>query len=650
MNASSRLARTWGSPWLRLAGAGWALALLVSTSAALGQAPAGEPGPSDPISIVRVLPDRIDITFSSRWHLGVGTRLVVERAGALIAELEVTLATERSATCRIERELQPVVIGDSVRPLGKLAQPPQPAEAPTEVKPILVRQVTSEAIYLDNGRAAGLVVGQRVSGARRSDRRRARGGLPRPSHSASCKVISAEATPEAGDKVIPGPPPAPSPETLAQATPPPAATPGAAGTARPAAKATPSRGGGGAHPLSGSVAVRYQGFQDSSSDGSDFAQTAALINLIARGLAGSALELRLRARVGQDQVGRPNGATENRRNDHIYELTLLHETPGDAFTYQVGRLISGPQVGFDYLDGVMGEYHWNGRSGVGGFYGTRSNADEVTWRGTGQAYGAFYHYLNQSNDSPWYNELLVGGIGEYQGGEVNREYLSVYGRQGSGSRWSLYERAELDFNRGYRRANGASTYQLSNLLVSATYSPGKNVRFGITYDERQQYRTLEDRNTPEQLFDDALREGLRVNAYFGSARGLRANLSVGERHRQGSPEKNLTYSASVYHGNVFGWNLLVGSDYSGFSGDTSEGYRAGFRVQKYFGAGHDLELNLGTSATTLLALKSQRKNQWVRLSGTAQLGRRFFLLGEYEIDSGDDFEGQRVFLQLGYRL
>ena len=45
-----------------------------------------------------------------------------------------------------------------------------------------------------------------------------------------------------------------------------------------------------------------------------------------------------------------------------------------------------------------------------------------------------------------------------------------------------------------------------------------------------------------------------------------------------------------------------------------------------------------------------RKNQWLRLSGTLQLGRRFYLLGELESATGDDLEGERLFLQLGYRL
>jgi hypothetical protein len=286
----------------------------------------------------------------------------------------------------------------------------------------------------------------------------------------------------------------------------------------------------------------------------------------------------------------------------------------------------------------------------GGFYGSRPEVDQVALNSGGRAYGGFFHYLDQSPDKAFYSELVVGGIGEYQDGQVDREYLSLYGRQGSGSRWSLYENAEMDLNRDWRKDASSPSYQLSNLLFSGTYAFSRAVRIGASYDQRRRYRRLEDRETPESLFDDSLREGAQINAYLGSGRGLRANLSVGLRRRQGSTEDNLTYTGSVYHGNVLGWNLRIGADYSAFSGETSEGSRTGFRVQKFFTAGHDLEITVGSSTTTILLTGDERRNEWIRLSGTAQMGRHLFLLGEYEVSTGDDFQGKRLFVELGYRF
>ena len=91
---------------------------------------------------------------------------------------------------------------------------------------------------------------------------------------------------------------------------------------------------------------------------------------------------------------------------------------------------------------------------------------------------------------------------------------------------------------------------------------------------------------------------------------------------------------------------------SGFSGETSDGYRVSLRSRKYFNGGHDVGLTLGTSTTTNLigGLPVDRENRWIRLNGTARLPKRFFVLAEIEVTDGDDLAGERLILQLGYRL
>ena len=173
------------------------------------------------------------------------------------------------------------------------------------------------------------------------------------------------------------------------------------------------------------------------------------------------------------------------------------------------------------------------------------------------------HWLDQTVGKPFYAEYLLEAIGDYLDGEANREYLSFYGRQGSGSRWSLYERAEFDLGHKWADRPNANSSQLSNVLFSGSYSVSKAVRFGVSYDQSRQILTLDDRFTPEELFDNSLREGYRVTAYLGSAKTVRGNFSIGQRWKQGNPDRSLTYNANVYHSNVFNWNMLLGADYSG---------------------------------------------------------------------------------------
>lgn len=665
---------------------------------ATGAAGAGNPAEhadSQTMIVQRVLRGAVDISLVGSQPVSVGDRLIVERGTLVIGELEVVLIGEHSATCRIDREVRPITQGDRVRrldlPVAPPAEPlpaalpdhaattgPAPEAPPTELTevapspppaaesapaetapaaatptPIRVRQVLAEEVFLDAGRTAGLAVGQRLKVVHADAASGATSEVAEleiafiAGHSASCRIVSATGSIAVGDLIVPGPPPAvaaPAPGT--------GGTSGKGGaTAGTAPRGKPPGWNPAEHTdYSGSLALRFQGFQDGSPAGRDFNQESALVNVYAGHIGGSKFDFRLRGTASREQIQLSSGRSESRDNDRLYEATLSYEPPEARFTYQLGRLISGPLVGFDYLDGAVGEFHATRRFSLGAFYGSRSNGDQLDFASPGRAYGAFVHWLDQTAGSPFYAEFLLEAIGDYLDGETNREYLSFYGRQGSGSRWSLYERAEFDLGRDWRDNPTANDSQLSNVLFSGSYSVNKAVRLGVSYDQSRQILTLDDRFTPEELFDNALREGYRVTAYLGSAKTVRGNFSVGQRWKQGNPDRSLAYSANVYHSNVFGWNMLVGADYSGFDGDTSSGFRAGLRIQKYFRSGHDVELTFGTSGTDLVATGENRKNQWLRLSGTLQLGRRFYLLGEIESATGDDLEGERLFLQLGYRL
>jgi hypothetical protein len=46
----------------------------------------------------------------------------------------------------------------------------------------------------------------------------------------------------------------------------------------------------------------------------------------------------------------------------------------------------------------------------------------------------------------------------------------------------------------------------------------------------------------------------------------------------------------------------------------------------------------------------ERMTGWVRLTGWAELPASLFLRGEAEVAGGDDYEGLRLGLGIGYRL
>ncbi|MCP3962186.1 MAG: hypothetical protein GY719_30455 [bacterium] len=532
-----------------------------------------------------------------------------------------------------------------------------------ELPPLQVSHVGADSVYLNGGRSHGLSVGQAVAVLRDGEPVAELQVAFVSKKSASCRVVDSRLEIVLGDQAIPIP-------ELDEPGPVPAATPTPAGPAPAAASepeeelkisSDPPRSDGRKWAdFSGTVSVRLHHFVDGAEIPRSFDQTTARLNLRTQSLGG-AYEARIRVRGREDRRYRESEATETSRRDRLYELAFTYEPPDGRVLVEAGRMTSSPMLGFDYLDGVVGEYRFgrkgtNGqrpRFGVGGFYGQRSDVDEIGLGADGEAYGAFFHYQRKrTRESPFYADLLVGGIRELYEGQVSREFVSLYGRLGSGSRWSFYQRADVDINTDWRRDVAGDDYQVSNLLTTFNYRFNDSLRLGVSYDHRRRFRDFENRDTPEEIFDDRLREGLRLNAQIGDSRGWRLTTSVGVRTEENNDEDAYTGTGSIFHTNIGGHNLLLGVDFSGFSGDTSDGYRVSLRSRKYFDGGHDIGLTLGTSTTTntIGGIPVDTENQWIRLSGTARLPKRFFLLSEVEITDGDDLAGERYILQLGYRL
>ncbi len=543
------------------------------------------------------------------------------------------------------------------------------AVAAPELPVLQISHVGADSVYLNGGRSHGLTVGQIVAVVRDGEPVAELQVAFVSKKSASCRVVDSRLEIVLGDQAIPiaslDEPAAPAETATAE---PPAPGPPTVGAPDQPEKdrkvsSSPPRSGSDRKwaNFSGTLSVRWHHFEDGSDVPRSFDQTTARVNLRSQSLNG-AYEARIRVRGREDRRYRQAEATETSRRDRLYELAFAYEPPEGRIFLEAGRMASSPMLGFDYLDGVLGEYRFPRKGakdnkshffGVGGFYGQRSDVDDIGLGADGAAFGAFFHYKRKrTRESPFYADLLVGGIRETYEGEVSREFVSIYGRLGSGSRWSFYQRADVDINTDWRRELSGDDYQVSNILSSVNYRFSDSMRLGLSYDHRQRFRDFENRDTPEEIFDDRLREGFRLTAQIGDPRGWRLTSSVGVRTEEGSKEDAYTGTGSLFHTNLGGHGVLLGLDFSGFSGDTSDGYRVSLRTRKYFNGGHDIGLTLGTAITSNVigGVPVDRENEWIRLNGTARLPKRFFVLAEIEVTEGDDLAGERFIVQLGYRL
>lgn len=504
-------------------------------------------------------------------------------------------------------------------------------------------------VYLDGGRSQGLSVGDRLNVLQGADTIGELEVVFLADQSASCRVVSEKRTLRAGDTVILVRPPSTSAPTPAAVPSGPAGVPASTGILSPQTNLskkpeTPffrARGG---------LSLGYYRVQDQTATAYDFEQRTGRADISLWDLGGKPLSLDVRFRSRQDvRTQRLSARSEKIRSDRLYEASLRYEPPSDSFAFELGRLGSSRFLSIGYLDGGLFRVRVAPVLQVGGFAGRRSEFDVLGLEGSGTSYGGFLRIAPPGRYTTTY-EAIVAYIRENARNEVSREYASLETRYQPGRRFSLYQRAEVDLNRGWRGDVTEQPYQLSYLSVSANMRLAQTASAVLSYDSRRNYRDFYTRNVPENVFDNLLHQGFHLGFYEGQAYGLTFTGNVGVRLKDQESHNAYSFNAGARHGNVWGKNASLGFDVSGFSNGFTNGYLITGGLGKRLGRGHMLDLSYSRSLYQVRETGDRRTTAWLRLVGRGELGRHVYALGDLEYDRGDDLKGPRGYFELGYQF
>ena len=508
-------------------------------------------------------------------------------------------------------------------------------------------------VYLEGGRAQGLNLGDSLRVLAGETTLAELEVVYVAEHSASCRVVSEARPVHAGDQALrvatrAVAPTAPLAASATPATPVPTPTPAA-----PTASLTP---GGAWGRLRGGASFGYYRSWDETESAYDFQQRTGRVDLAVQDIAGHPLSFTLRGRSRQDIRARTLSlrTPQNERNDRLYEVALRYEPPSEKIQFEVGRVGIYRFVGIGYLDGGIVRMRPTPSLQVGAFGGRTADYEGFGFASEGQKYGAFVRLAPGGRYAMAGYDVALAVVHESAAGDVSREYLSLESRFGSGSRWSLFQRAELDVNRGWRKELSGSGTQLSNVSLSGNLRVGRSANAFISYDGRRNYRYYQNRIVPEEVFDDLLHQGLRAGVNVTRAGGFGATAGFGVSLKQEDPrhpELNLanaySFNAGVRHANLVGSGFSVGLDGSGFSNGYTDGGLVSARLGRRFGAGSMIDLSWGRSLYRIKLDEQERSTQWLRLVGRLEFTRHFFVVSDIEYDKGDDLQGPRVFLELG---
>ncbi len=532
------------------------------------------------------------------------------------------------------------------------------ATAGTGTARFAVKYRSASNVYLDGGRAQGLGP---------SDRLRIFSGATvvadlevvyAADQSASCKVVSETRPVQVGDVAVRLTPAAGLKALAAATTAGPKAEPtaGAAAATSGLARPTQVRPSGPWARVRGSASFGYYRTWDQTESNYDFQERTGRVDLGVYDISGQPLSFTLRGRSRQDIRARSlsDRTPKSERTDRLYEVAVRYEPASDGFGLEAGRIGIYRFVGIGYLDGVLARFRPVPLVQVGGFLGRNADVEALGYGGTGSKMGGFVRLAPGGRWATGAYDATLAFVREDADGDVSREYLSLESRFGGGSRWSIFERAELDLNTGWRQEVSGTSYQFTNVSLSGNLRVTPSAWAYVSYDGRRNYRYYLNRIVPEEVFDDLLHQGLRAGINLNRPGGFGATAGFGMSLKEPDPRNPelevanaYSFNGGVRHAGLFGSRFSASVDFSGYSNGYTDGGLVLARVGRRFAGGHMLDLSYGRSAYRVKLNEEDRTTQFFRLMGRGELGRRVYVQGDFEYDSGDDLEGPRGFLEVG---
>lgn len=533
--------------------------------------------------------------------------------------------------------------------LASLAAHFLPADSSARALMFRVRYRSEQTVYLEGGSSSGLAVGDRLE-VWREDRRIGEIEVAFVAgYSASCRIVNEDLVVGEGDqariagsgeglpmvsKVARNPVAAPS--TLQQAVEPRySSTSASRRTTR----------------IGGVLSVDFESFTDDTGNDLDYDRLNAYVSFRGTDLGGIPLSLKVRARAQEIDRARDlsGGIEASESRDRLYEVSLRYDGGNDRYSIMGGRLGANPFISIGYLDGLLAQVRAYKSFSVGGFFGTVPEIADLGFDSFGQKAGAYMRFQSRGG-GPQTFDVVLGGVQEDGEEDVSREYALLETYYHSGGVWSLFQRAEIDFNNDWREELAEETTQLSNFALSARARISDTSRLVISYDQFKPYRTEESRFVPEELFDSLLRQGLRLRYQFQRPGQLGWHASVGWRDQEEREDSALSLGIGARHPDV-GAGISVSGDLLGYSNLYTEGGVLRLRGAKHFRQGHEIYLDLGGRMDTVKDFgDDETTDTWARLGFWVELPAGLFVRGEFEFAAGDSLEGTRTSIGLGYRF
>ncbi|MEK7774877.1 MAG: hypothetical protein AAB305_03220 [Candidatus Zixiibacteriota bacterium] len=514
-----------------------------------------------------------------------------------------------------------------------------------------VNYLSTEHVYISGGAADGLIAGSKLKVMRGKTVVAELEVVFSAQHSASCRILTSNGTIESGDAVVvvaEAKKPAPvhveqkkaEKSVIAPVTP-----------IKPSPPAMEPKRSVPGTSIDGSVAFMYSIWNDASAANLDYSQSAVRMSLNTRRLFGTELAFHFRGRTRNDWRRNSFGSTTtpNDWKNQIWEFSFSYEDPSSPVKFYGGRILPQRVSRIGYFDGLLTEVRMSESFRAGLFGGVRPDLLYAENPQSLSIGGGYVALVTRAGDS-LVVEQSIAGVGEYHNSVTSRESIALSGRLQMGNRWGINESMEFDINRSWREVRVGSSLALSSVYVSGWMRLNRSARVTATYDNRTNFRTLQNRSIADSVFDDHLYQGARLMVESSIPWHCRLSGSVGMRKRPDRDQPTWSWMGMFRANKLFIDGLSFSSQATAYNGSLESGSMFSTSLNKSIGMASSVGVTYGGYSYATEAVQTRPRNNWVELTAQTDIARHWFLAGWLQNDFGDDMDGLRTQLEIGYRF
>lgn len=513
--------------------------------------------------------------------------------------------------------------------IASTGQPGTPAR-----KSATVTYIASEGIYIDAGRASGLEVGDTLI-VRRSGERVARIFITNiSSQSAAAQSVDQTMPIEVGDQVgLPG---------QTEVSPEPKRTQDS--TQQKPTKSI-SRNKNRPDRMRGHITFGTSWHTDMTGSSRRWFRPALRTKLTVPKVGGTNLELSWRhtIRLYHRATALSSGHGANEWSHQVYELALS-TGPGTGTEWALGRVLA-PQVrGMGYIDGGYYTRSLGGGYQVGIAGGAVPDLQTSGVRTSRNKIGIFAAWKTDHRDT-WHLDMSAALSGEYESGELSREFLYLQSAYMRGRWLSWFQSVELDYNRSWRFELADTRFDISSYYSSANVQLHRKFSLQLSWDSRKQVRYFEVRDLPDTLFDDRSRRGLKTGFRYTISNRVVIRGSSSFRFREGPAADNKLYFFSTRfskfpmarHSMTFSVTRLVTQFTSGYRPVIM--YRLPIRRR--------VSVNIMAAAHFYKTGTIETRHYYLDVNSSYTFGKRYYLYGGARQYFDENLRSLELFAELG---